>query len=630
MKRILSVLPLRTNLTENETRRSKRSAKYSLLAGAALAAAFGIILLSAIDCFARAGGAGGGGSSSSDSGDAEIIIYLVIQIIRLILMLPFPLNIIAVAVLVLAALYFYKKGNEVSALNDIPSPGVIKKSAADKILVKDPSFSRSEFIKKVETAFYRIQKAWEAKDISSVRIFISDGVYQRFNSQFLMMNLINQTNKINRVEIESVFIDSFQRDGEFDIIQVGIDAYIEETFQSSYHELCTSNREHFREYWSFMRKRGIESHDLYSAECCPNCSANLDFKLGEISRCQYCGTIFNSGEYDWVLAEITQSQDYSIESKAAAKQLRFDDKIRKIAGGFADFSVQHIEDIASNAYLQIVSAQTLQNPMIARRFMSDDFFAKWITNFEEAKSGDTPQTVYNRLYLNSVSLAGFYEVQDSYIAALSIRRSYQRVLLNNSKISLLDHGVVSDRYTLFMQRSKSGETAKASLYAHLCPVCAAPVADSIDITCRYCSSSLNDPAHEWIVSGLYEGADYSDYLQSLQYSSGAAIKGDIYDAVYEVRDFAFNNLLAVLGCDGRISDEELAFAKKSAKRLGFSTAKVQPMLDLAVTGALAVRMPEGKRKRERIIKVMERAAMADNNYSDIEREYISSIREKYS
>ena len=43
---------------------------------------------------------------------------------------------------------------------------------------------------------------------------------------------------------------------------------------------------------------------------CPKCGSPLGDNMGEVSKCDHCGTITNKGDYDWVLAEITQMGDY--------------------------------------------------------------------------------------------------------------------------------------------------------------------------------------------------------------------------------------------------------------------------------------------------------------------------------
>ena len=66
----------------------------------------------------------------------------------------------------------------------------------------------------------------------------------------------------------------------------------------------------YEEVWSFLRKRGSKSKNGVPAleGRCPNCGADLP--VSDVVRCEYCKAVVNSGEHDWVLAEITQPEEW--------------------------------------------------------------------------------------------------------------------------------------------------------------------------------------------------------------------------------------------------------------------------------------------------------------------------------
>ena len=68
--------------------------------------------------------------------------------------------------------------------------------------------------------------------MSKVRRYISDSVYQRFNVQFQMMNILDQTDFISDLNIISTVIDKYDKDGNYDIIHVGIMADISDSSKS--------------------------------------------------------------------------------------------------------------------------------------------------------------------------------------------------------------------------------------------------------------------------------------------------------------------------------------------------------------------------------------------------------------
>ncbi|HQO41207.1 MAG TPA: Tim44 domain-containing protein, partial [Spirochaetota bacterium] len=325
-----------------------------LIALSVLALVFSCAIL-----YARAGGAGGDSGGGSFGGDGDGLGFLIYLVIRMLVELPFPLNVIAVGVLVGGFMIFSytakKKVREQTIYNRLPAGDVIKKAAGyDNFIRNNPDFNEDQFREIVREAFLKIQNAWERQDLSGVRKFISDGVYQRFNTQFTMMQLLKQRNTLDNVTVNKIYIDRVNSDGLFDIIHLAINATITDRFISDLDSsLNSGGTEEFVEYWSFIKKRGRARKDLYYTDNCPSCGAPLPEDMGELSICSSCGTQTNSGEYDWVLSEITQADDYVSSNPKLDKSDDLNEKIRRLINENEDFSVQLVEDKASNGYLQI-------------------------------------------------------------------------------------------------------------------------------------------------------------------------------------------------------------------------------------------------------------------------------------
>ena len=200
---------------------------------------FILFLLLTVYIFAAAGGGGGGSSGGGDgggSGGGEIIFWIIRILFEIIWRLPFPINVIVLVIIAAAIYYFYKTSQASSGLNSIPtsSYSASKKDIAlpQSFVSKNTDFNVSLFKEKVRTSFKEIQNAWMLQDLSSVRKWISDGMYQRFNTQFLMMKQIDQTNEISDINIHNVFIDDVETDGVFDILHVGIQYTMYDGFES--------------------------------------------------------------------------------------------------------------------------------------------------------------------------------------------------------------------------------------------------------------------------------------------------------------------------------------------------------------------------------------------------------------
>lgn len=567
--------------------------------------------------FARAGG---GGSRSRGSGGDLGILYLIFYIIRI---LPFPLNIIAIGIL----LFLFFKGskkvkNDGSAFSNL---GGIKDSASAEgftdFLIHNPDFDENAFIKKVETAFTGIQNAWTEKKIAQARRYITDGVYQRFLTQIKMMELLKQTDEISDIRIINIWIDRVEEDGDYDIIHAGIHASMKDIFKSEISKsLNTRVDDDFIEYWSFIRLKNNRNKDLYGTVKCPNCNAPLTEEHLDVVKCPFCGTLLNNGEYDWILSEITQANDYAASRRSSRKIKVLKNRLSgtPILEGS---SIQLLEDKASNGYLQILTAQTLKDFRGIKRFTSSAFAEKLEKDIPEE------EIVYNRLFLNDVTLIGASESGDSNLLFVSIRSSFQRVILKNGRLAKkIDPFLVSETQVVVMKKKKDARKPKGSLYAGSCPACGAPVEDSFAVKCSYCGTEYNREDLDWIIDNIITMEEYAEYSSS---SKATAIKSDILDSLYDVRDYALNNIMMIIGADGVFDRREKELASAAARKFGYKPDILEPLFKQAASGRLSIKMPENRKKRTKIYSLMIKAAMADENLGAEEKELLDNVKERY-
>ncbi len=575
------------------------------------------------EMFARAGG-GGGSRSGGGGGDGlgELIFMLF-------MLLPFPFNYIAIAALLIGVFVFSKLKKQGSILNKVPTNQVPTKrdnKGLASFIQMHPDFNEEAFKQKVGMAFTEIQNAWAAKDISKARRFISDGVYQRFNTQFKMMNILSQRNELEKLTIKSITIDKIVSDGTFDVIHVGILASTKDKFISDkYPNLNETFFEEFVEYWSFIRKTSASGKDMYSTQNCPNCGGDLSGSaMGDVCKCPYCGTFTNSGEFDWVLAEITQADDYVTTSHLHDMSNTLANKIEEISDSDKEFAVQLIEDKASNGYLQLQTARVFKDAKIMKRFVSNDFYNK----FEVTMKSDD-HFVYNRIFLNDVTLIGALQKDGKNTLAIAIKSSFQKVRIVNGKAQLLDVAVTSKNEVMMMSKDIITEENKGSLYAHQCPSCGGTISDTTDMNCPYCGNLLNSTKNEWIITDLMSQQDYLNYFKGNSNLFIANVNPKKLDALYKVRDFAFNNVLVMIAIDGVFDVEEISYANKLAKKWGYAPSKLEGMIDMARNNQLVIRMPESKKDCEKIYKLMHKAAAIDGHISPEEQQLLDSIKQQY-
>jgi len=426
---------------------------------------------------------GSGGSGGGLSGLCCFIIFIVLFIVVMVLMARAKKNRLAGG-----------SGTPPS----LPPPDQDREGLA-AFLAANPDFDPAAFRQKVSDAVVKIQAAWSAQSLAAVRPNISDGIYQRFATQFKMMAQLKQRNQLDNVRVLRIEPVAATRDGEYDVLQVRVEAAMHDAFVCELdHSLDTEGDGSFVEYWSFIRKReraaaGDVTQQKYG---CPSCGAPLPPDMGELCRCAYCQVMVNSGEFDWVLAEITQEDDYGRASEMAARvSPQLPEAIAELTREAPDLAVQLIEDKASNAFMQIMTALATRNPAVVRRFVSDDALA--------AITAMIPQDniIFNRLYLNEAVLLDAKRVNGRHALSVGLTATLQRVrMVPGDGFVPLDGEEVRDGYVMTLERDAAAAPNKGALYQHQCPNCSGAVGDTLDLKCQYCGVPLNSMHNEWIVT----------------------------------------------------------------------------------------------------------------------------------
>ncbi len=591
-----------------------------------------LALFTLTDLFARAGGAGGGRSSGGGSGYSGGSFSSSGSIggssgsggpsLFLIMLVVLGLLLLSIYVLIMITVFIQKRKRENRFVNVLPTPEgeQHEKTHLDEFQIENPDFDESFFMGKVLIAFNEIQDAWSRKDLTKVRRYITDGVWQRFNTQFIMMNQLEQNNLLSSITVKKNRIILCEVDGDFDVIHVLITARLNDLFVCDRdHSFDSGGWETFTEIWSFIRCKGTSISDIYSENSCPGCGGDIGTVLGDTAICPYCSVLINSGEYDWVLSEITQSDDW-----ARRRVLNDSQKLGKKRADLMllckNVSAQGIEDRVSNALMQILCAKVLLNPDRIRRFVSDSLYSKLS---EEIVSCNY---LYNRLYTNDVTVIGMEEIGTRYRVFVSVKYSSQK-LSEDARLKLrkCDRTVTTTHEIFCVEREIDAGVAKGNLYMNSCSYCGAAVEESDQSNCPYCDALYNACDREWIVTDIMNPIEYS--AQRKKWSSAISVKD--LDVTMALRDYSMINSMIVIASDGVIDELEQKLIDQLGKTLKYSVEQREKLLALAQSNRLSLSMPEDQSSRKKVFDIMVNAANADGKLADEEREILQFVKETY-
>jgi len=350
---------------------------------------------------------------------------------------------------------------------------------------------------KVSASFLALQAAWEQQDLSKVRKWMSDGVYQRFTAQFSMMKRLTQKNTLSNVRINDISVMDIRTDGAYQSADIAITFSMDDRFVSEkYPELNeTYKGDSDKEIWTFIKRKDTSpvsvQNDLYLTDNCPNCGSLLDNQLGEVSRCSNCKTLTNNASFDWVLNEITQDEDYK-----SGNDLLQDIGLKELVRNDSTFAIQRMEDIASNVFMQVMEVWSGDANKKLERF-SDQTVADTILSQKKQQG----EFVFDRLYLKEVTLQAFDTQNKQLNLSFRLTANYQRVQLG-TKLKKLDPSISEHAFRMVLSKNTDALNTpeKDIAFSYECANCGAPYEDTTHHTCSYCEALVVDPSKNWVLT----------------------------------------------------------------------------------------------------------------------------------
>jgi predicted lipid-binding transport protein (Tim44 family) len=195
-------------------------------------------------------------------------------------------------------------------------PEISGLSSIEALKGKDPNFSERVFLDKAQTIFFELQKAWMARDLKPIRPYVSDGVFNRWQVFIDQYKRDKQINVVKDPVINNARVVRVQQESDIDSITVRMDcsmadAMVSESNPNQVISGSLTDHKPFTEYWTFIRKASSQTKADATAKIdkCPNCGAPL--KVSAAGNCEYCDTLVHSPEYDWILNQITQAEEWA-------------------------------------------------------------------------------------------------------------------------------------------------------------------------------------------------------------------------------------------------------------------------------------------------------------------------------
>lgn len=176
------------------------------------------------------------------------------------------------------------------------------------LIAEDPMFTEASFKEKLSNLYVQMQNCCTAKDLEPLRPYLTDNLYAQFNRQIELLKQSNRTNRIERISVLDVELLGYNSDSVNDTVYAQLRTRITDYVVDDRTGAIVSGSntaEKFMVYeWALIRSKGkkTDNSDESRIVNCPNCGAPVN--LNHTARCEYCGTIISSSDFDWTLTSV--------------------------------------------------------------------------------------------------------------------------------------------------------------------------------------------------------------------------------------------------------------------------------------------------------------------------------------
>ncbi|MDE0938254.1 MAG: TIM44-like domain-containing protein, partial [Mariniblastus sp.] len=495
----------------------------------------------------------------------------------------------------------------------------LRRHSLKKINNRDHGFDIDVFLRRTANAFSTTQYGWSEQNLKMCRAFISDGVYERFDLYIAMQKAENIRNRLKNVNVVSQEVVCVTSDQHFDTIHVRVAASA-----ISYNEDLDSGRRvsgnsdsssiRFTEIWSFSRRPGVQTNPNASLleGNCPNCGGPVD--IVDRAQCLQCKSIVNSGKYDWVLAEITQDEEWVVPpSMHRVKGWQV------ISGRDPGLNFQHIEDRASVIFWRCLMAVYFGDLGYAAPILESHAKAvptKW--NLSSGRFWLTPAVgvvevvtcepgsgveAFDRIHVLVRWSATLGEGSKRHPRSVHHQRIYSHVLI--------------------LKRRTSARTNSEQVFSSFgCQNCGTSIDIGKTAICGFCQTPLNDGKRDWVLEDVK------------RYDPVAAALHDDQSRLESERLSNDPGLLTAMAkmvmSDDELHPRERKLITQMANRRGVKGERLDQILATASASTDPIQIPQSPEEGRLFMDQLIRAALIDGRITRQEQQILLRVSKQFN
>ncbi len=484
----------------------------------------------------------------------------------------------------------------------------------------DPAFSQQAFESRVRVAFQKLQRAWCEQSLVTVRPFISDGIHERFGLQFEEQHALGYRPVMENLEIVGFNFAQVECGPVFDVVTVRFSARaLDYRVDANSGQRIPGSEEaaNFVEFWSFLRTRGSQTKlnqaGLIEGQC-PNCGASIAMNQG--AKCEHCQALLRSGDFDWVLAEITQEEEWRPRRTPPPGTVQ----VRESDPGF---NLQDLEDVTSVIFWRKAAAEREGWPDALRKVSEP----AWCDQFASTLDRTTPRKLLADYSVSAVDTIGVLLDEADQRALVQVWWMARDFTIDEAGRLRDRKGSWLVRSSIFVLARRAGvqSVPQASISSAHCPNCGAALQRDTSNACDYCHTVLNDGTRHWVLRDVLPAGSGEARALIEEAVKRSQRDGELFRAIGTPTRAGGTSALAwmILSLDsGELDGSIRGMLYVAGKKQGLGKEQVDALLAAATAGQLDLPQAANAVEAQKWISEMALAAHLTDGLSRTEEKLL--------
>ena len=174
----------------------------------------------------------------------------------------------------------------------------------DDLMREDSTFTEASFISKVDNIFIMLYSGIMFGNLERIKHKLSDKMVDYYQNIINDLNSKNLRHMFDELNVKSTMITGIYKDSEKYTIEVLlISRYMDYFVDKITNKFVSGNNSYRIEVNNnLVFTKHLNAKVEGTTRKCPGCNSNID--SNSTGKCPYCGTFYDTANYDWILEDI--------------------------------------------------------------------------------------------------------------------------------------------------------------------------------------------------------------------------------------------------------------------------------------------------------------------------------------